>query len=134
MSNQLKQQTPARNGLERQPAESTRGERVFAPGIDIYETESELLLYADLPGADPAGIDLRYEQGELTLRARVAPREHKGRLLLGEYADGDFFRSFRVHESINAAKIEAEYRHGVLIVHLPKQEQAKPRQVTVRVQ
>lgn len=114
--------------------ESTRGGHFFSPRVDIYETDTELLLYADLPGIDPGAIDLRYERGELTLRAGAAAHAHKGHPLLAEYAEGDYYRVFRLHESIDSGRIEAEYRNGVLIVHLPKQEQAKPKQVSVRVQ
>jgi HSP20 family protein len=113
-------------------AESTRSAACYTPRVDIFETEAELLLYADLPGINPGDVDLRYEKGELTLTAKATRRERRGQLVLGEFEDGDYYRVFRVNESIDAARIEADYKQGVLIVHLPKQEKARPKQVRIR--
>ena len=85
-----------------------------------------------MPGARPEDVDLHYEHGELTLRARVQPRSEAKRLLLQEYEEGDFFRAFNIHESIDASRISAECKNGVLTVHLPKAEAAKPRQISVK--
>ncbi len=115
-------------------AEDTRNNQFFTPRVDIVETDRELLIYADMPGALPHDIDLRYEQGELTLRGKVQPAESDGNLIFSEYEVGDFYRVFQIHETIDAAKIEAEFKNGVLVVHLPKQEAVKPKQVAVRVQ
>jgi HSP20 family molecular chaperone IbpA len=112
--------------------ENTRAGRQFAPRVDIHENEHELLLYADLPGAVPEDIDLRYERGELTLQGKVAPRQQSGQPILAEYEVGDYYRVFQIHESVDASKIEAEYKNGVLTVHLPKQEAVKPKLVAVR--
>jgi HSP20 family protein len=112
--------------------ESTRGGAFFTPRVDIYETENELTLFADLPGVRPEDVDLRYEHGELLLHARVPRRQRQGNLLLEEYEDGDFYRAFQIHESIDNTHIAAECKNGVLTVHLPKAEAAKPRQVQVR--
>jgi len=114
-------------------AEATRNGQFFTPRVDIVETETELLLYADMPGVNPYDIDLRYEQGELKLRGKVQPRETVGNLVFSEFEVGDFYRVFQVQESIDASKIEAEFKNGVLIVHLPKQESVKPKQVPIRV-
>jgi HSP20 family molecular chaperone IbpA len=113
--------------------ESTRGV-FFTPRVDIYETDSELTLYADVPGVGPGDVELRYENGELILHGRVKPRHPEEHFLLQEYEEGDFYRAFSIHESIDANRIEAECQNGVLIVHLPKVEQARPRQITVRGQ
>jgi HSP20 family protein len=115
-------------------AEATRNGQFVTPRVDILETETELLLFADMPGVTPDDIDLRYEQGELILRGKVQPLERKAHLIFGEFDTADFYRMFQVQESIDASKIEAEFRNGVLTVHLPKQEVAKPKQVPIRVQ
>jgi HSP20 family protein len=112
--------------------EHTRAGKQFAPRVDIYETDHELVLLADLPGARSDEIDLRYERGELTLQGTVKPRQASGHLVLGEYEVGDFYRVFQIHESIDASKIEAEHKNGVLTVHLPKAESAKPKQVAIK--
>jgi len=124
----------AKNRSEPHPVESTRNGNFFTPRVDIVETDTELLLYADMPGVQPGDIDLHYEKGELILRGKVAPPASKGHLIFGEYEVGDFYRVFQVHESIDANKIEAEFKNGVLTVHLPKQEAVKPKQVAIRVQ
>ncbi len=114
--------------------ESTRGGVYFSPRVDICETDGELLLMADLPGVRPEDVDLRYERGELVLHARVARRHPERPLLLHEYELGDFYRAFTIHESIDASRIEAECKNGVLTVHLPKAEPARPKQINVRSQ
>jgi len=118
---------------EESRAESTRG-AAFTPRVDIVETDNELTLFADLPGVRPDDVELRYEQGELLLHGRVQRRAAEGRrLLLQEYEDGDFFRAFTIHESIDSTRISAECKNGVVVVHLPKAEAVRPRQIPVRV-
>src|SRR5436190_15932351 len=124
--------TLTKNRQENRSAETTRNGAYFSPRVDIVETEKELLLYADMPGVRSDDIDLRYENGELILRGKTQPREVKGTLIFGEYDVGDFYRVFQVHETIDASKIDAEYRNGVLTVHLPKQEVVQPKQVSIR--
>jgi len=114
-------------------AETAHAGKFVTPRVDIVETEKEVLVYADLPGAQPNDIDLRYENGELTLRSKVQPREAHGNLIFGEYEVGDFYRAFQVHETIDAAGIDAEFKNGVLIVHLPKQQAVQPKQVPIQV-
>lgn len=111
--------------------EPLRNSRVVAPRVDIFETDRELLLYADLPGVASDGVDLRYEDGELILQGRVGG-ERSGTVLAAEFEPADFYRVFRVHDSIDAHKIDAELKNGVLTVHLPKEERHQPRKVTVK--
>lgn len=120
-----------KNRVEEGKAEATRGGPQFVPQVDIFETEGELLLLADVPGVRAEDIDMHYERGELTLRARVARRSPEGATLLREYEEGDFHRVFSVHESIDASRIEAQCKNGVLTVRLPKMEAVKPRQIKV---
>jgi HSP20 family protein len=122
----------APNGHDTQRRERTRGATYYQPRVDIFETETELTLYADVPGVKADDVELRYERGELVLQARPERRAHAGLALLREYAEGDYFRVFQIHESIDSEKIEAECKNGVLTVHLPKAETAKPRQVRVK--
>lgn len=108
--------------------------RTFVPHVDILENDEKLLLLADLPGVQSDDLDIRYERGELTLTARVQPRpmaRTSGPPLLQEYEVGDFRRTFRIGELIDAARIEADLRDGVLQLHLPKQAEARPRQIPV---
>ena len=125
--------TPAKGRPESAHAEATRGGVHFSPLVDIVETDRELTLYAEVPGVRPEDVDLRYEKGELVLQARVRRRPGGQRaLLLQEYEEGDFYRAFTIHESVDAGRIEAECKNGVLTIHLPKVEAARPRQINVR--
>jgi HSP20 family protein len=114
--------------------EATRGGFYFTPRVDIFESDNELTLLADLPGVRSEDVDLRYEKGELFLHGRVGPRHGQGQYLLNEYEVGDFYRVFNIHESIDSSRISAECKNGVLLVHLPKMEKARPKQITVRGQ
>jgi HSP20 family protein len=125
--------TPAKDRQEVSRAETTYSGPQFAPRVDIYETEKELTLFADLPGVAPKDVALHYEKGELVLRGKVQPPAYdRARLLLEEYEIGDFYRVFNIHESIDAGHIEAECKNGVLTVHLPKVEAARPRQISIK--
>jgi HSP20 family protein len=106
----------------------------FTPRVDILETDKELLLYADLPGVKNEDVELHFEKGQLVLTGRVKRRTGDKPAVLREYEEGDFYRAFAIHESIDASKIEASCKHGVLTVHLPKVEAVKPRQIAVKAQ
>jgi HSP20 family protein len=111
--------------------EITRGV-VFTPRVDILEGDEELLLIADLPGVKPEDMDLRFENGELTLHGKCAPRPREGASIGSEYEVGDFHRVFTISEAVDADKIAAELKNGILTVHLPKSERVKPKKIAVR--
>jgi len=113
------------------PAED-RGVTV-TPRVDILETDDELLLFVDLPGVSNENVDMRFENGELTVTGRRAARQ-TGRPWLWEFEAGSFHRAFRVAENIAGDKIQAEMKDGVLTVHLPKIDAAKPRKIAVKAQ
>jgi HSP20 family protein len=124
---------PTKDRAEAAQPEATRAGLYFSPRVDIYETDKELTLYAEVPGVRPEDVNLHYEKGELVLHGKVRPRGQGRRAtLLQEYEDGDFYRAFSIHESVDASRIEAECKNGVLIVHLPKSEAARPRQIKVK--
>lgn len=106
---------------------------VYAPSVDVYEDAEGFVLLADLPGADPEKIDVRLEGETLSVYARVPLRQAAATAYhLREYGVGDWARTFRVGEAVDATRIEAEYVDGVLKVRLPKSEAAKPRRIPVR--
>ena len=117
--------------LEKGTPETTF-QSTFTPRFDIWEGENELLLYGDLPGVSVDDLDIRFENRELTIRGKVG-RRYEGEYLLGEYGVGDFHRVFTVGEAIDAEKISAEMKQGVLTLHLPKSEKVKPRQIEVKL-
>jgi HSP20 family protein len=115
-------------------AEPTRNRATYRPPVDITEKSEELLVHADMPGADPQSIDIQFEDRSLTIHASVPERQAEGTsYLLHEYGIGDYHRVFQVSEEIDATKISAEFKDGVLILHLPKAESAKPRKIEVQV-
>ena len=125
--------TTETNVQEPVAAERTRSGRVYRPNVDILENDQELTLVADVPGVDSESIDIDFEDGLLTIQGKVAPRYgENNHFLLREYGLGDFYRTFRVSEQINIGEITADCADGVLRVHLPKVEAAKPRKIVVK--
>lgn len=113
-------------------AERTRNAVTYTPRFDIVETESELVLYGDLPGVSKDNLDVRFENGQLTIQGKVEPRHADHEFVYGEYGIGDFYRSFTISEDIDAEKISAELHNGVLTLHLPKAESVRPRKIAVK--
>ena len=109
--------------------------RPWSPAVDIYETENELVLKADLPDVDPNDVNVRVENLTLTIsgeRKFEQENSSKGFHRI-ERSYGSFVRSFAVPNSFDTDKIAAGFKNGVLTVSLPKKETAKPRQVKVEV-
>lgn len=119
--------------LNPQNREETRApERFLRPPVSIVEDESGLLLTADLPGAQKDGIDIHVEKGILTINAPVT-REMPGRALYSEFEWAPYYRQFQIPDLIDQGKVKAEFTNGVLTLHLPKVEAAKPRRIEVQV-
>jgi HSP20 family protein len=109
--------------------------RPWSPAVDIYETENELVLKADVPDVDQKDIDVRVENQTLTIEGnRQFEKEESGKGYHRiERAYGHFTRSFAIPQQFDTEKIGATYKNGVLSVSLPKKEAAKPRQVKIAV-
>ncbi len=122
-------QTATRNNGD--TGEMLRGV-TLTPRVDILENENELLLIADMPGVKHADVDVRYENEELTLHGRRACTVPDSGFDRQEIQNGDYFRSFRISEKIDAEQIWADMKLGVLTLHLPKSEKAKPRKISVK--
>jgi HSP20 family protein len=114
-------------------AEQTRDVPTYTPRFDIWEGADELILWGDMPGVRPEDVDIQFENRELTIRGKVAPRQPGVEYLAAEYGVGDFLRTFRIGETIEGAKIRAEFSNGVLTLHLPKTEKVKPRRIQVQI-
>ena len=107
----------------------------WAPAVDIYETANELVVKADLPEVNEKDIDIQVENNLLTIRGerKFEKSVSEENFLRVERTYGTFSRSFSLPNTVNAEKIVAEYKNGVLTVTLPKREESKPRQVKVMV-
>ncbi|MBN1848876.1 MAG: Hsp20/alpha crystallin family protein [Deltaproteobacteria bacterium] len=113
--------------------EQTRPGPVFIPVVDIFETEKELTLLADMPGVKAENLNIDINKGVLTLIGDVQPPEAKGETeVWREYRTGKYQREFHLSDIIDQAKIEAELKDGVLRLRLPKIEAAKPRKIAVK--
>lgn len=104
----------------------------YQPNVDICDCGAEVLIVADIPGARTDGIDVSFEDGVLSLHAKVPPRDMPGRGIRQEYGIGDYRRSFRLGDDFDASQITADYRHGVLTIHVPRLAAVRPRKVEVR--
>jgi HSP20 family protein len=107
----------------------------WAPAVDIFETEHELVVKADLPDVDLKDLDIRVENNILTIRGerKFEKNVSEDQYLRVERAYGSFRRSFSLANTVNAEAIKADYQNGVLTLTIPKREEAKPKQIKVNV-
>ena len=107
----------------------------WAPSVDIFEHEGNLVLKAELPGVDPKDVDVRVENNVLTLRGerKFETEVKKEKYHRVERAYGTFSRSFTLPNVVDTEKIKADYKDGVLQVTLPKHERALPKQINIAV-
>ena len=108
--------------------------RPAAMPIDAYRKGDDFVVLFDLPGVDPASIDLTVERNVLTVRAeRTRPGDDDVELLIGERPQGTFSRQLFLGETLDSDRLTADYRDGVLRLHVPVREQAKPRRVDINI-
>lgn len=105
----------------------------WSPAVDIYETENEIIVQAELPGVDRKDISLNLEKNVLTLKGerrfeKETKQENYHRI---ERSYGAFSRSFSIPASVDDDRIRADYKDGILKIALPKKEQVKPKQIQI---
>ena len=98
--------------------------RWISPAVDIYEVDDNLVLQADLPGVEEAGMELKVSRGVLTLEAVIEAQ--------ADERQTGFYRQFKLSERIDADAGDAALKDGVLTLRLPKSEEAKPKQIAVK--
>lgn len=114
-------------------AERTRPRPVYAPRTDILETDEGLVILADMPGVSADGVDVTLERNVLTIRGRTEDSAPQGfSPVYLEYQPGDYERVFTLSEDIEAERIEAGVKHGVLRLFLPKAGPAQTKRIQVR--
>jgi HSP20 family protein len=122
-----------RGSKKRWAWEITRSqEHYMTPPVDIYETESNLVLIADLPGVSKDSLDISLEDSTLTIQGRTNHYAASD-LIQREYELLNFFRQFELREKVDDSRITAELKHGVLTTNLPKAEVAKSGNIEVKV-
>lgn len=112
-------------------AEKIQQRPAYAPLVDIYENNEELLVVADLPGVAKEDLGISLEKGQLTIEGR-RKEATTGAALATEYRPLDFRRAFLIPNGIDTDRIAAELNNGVLRVHLPKAASLKPRRIEVK--
>lgn len=116
-----------------QPAEQTRPGLVFTPSVDIFETDNEITLLADMPGVIPDDLSIDLRDNTLTLEGDISPMHaQKEDMVYTEYSTGRYYRQFSLSEVIDQAKIDAQLQDGVLRLSLPKIAKATPRKIAVK--
>jgi HSP20 family protein len=109
----------------------------FVPSVDVVERADAYMITAELPGVDPAAVEISFENNTLTLRGTktpwLVPQENEElRVYSAERLSGTFERSVRLPEYVEGDKIEATYQHGVLTISVPKAVAARPRKIDVK--
>lgn len=121
-----------RKTLEAETTETRERGRYLVPPVDIYETENELVVVADMPGVAREEVSLDVNDGILTIEGR-AKHLLEADPQVREYRLQTFYRQFQLGEQIDQEKINASLKNGVLTISLPKAEKAKPKQIQVTV-
>lgn len=122
-------------GINRGAGEEDWALGAWAPAVDIYEKDGNIVLKAELPGVDPKDVDVRVENNILSLRGerKFDEEVQKESYHRVERSYGSFTRSFTLPNVIDTEKIKAEFKDGVLRMTLPKKEEAKPKQISISV-
>ncbi|HEY6906641.1 MAG TPA: Hsp20/alpha crystallin family protein [Ignavibacteriaceae bacterium] len=105
----------------------------YAPLVDIFETQDEFVLTADMPGVKKEDVSLKMEEGSMLIFGKIDYQESLNRrFILKEKETGHFFRKFKISDTIDESKISAKFENGQLVVTLPKHERVKPRTINVK--
>ena len=121
----------------RTPRNGSGESRAWVPALDVVERHDAYLIALEVPGVDPATIDISFEQNVLTVRGSKPmgfelDKEAELRVYSAERIVGNFERSVRLPETVDGDKISAEFRHGVLFLTIPKTPAAQPRKIAIK--
>ena len=116
--------------VEEKGIEKTRELRSAIPAVDIYENDDEIVLHADMPGVIKDDVSVKIDNGTLSLSG-ARKVEKKGVSNWEEFGDIEYVRSFSVPQMIDVERVKADLKDGVLKLHLPKSEAAKPKRIEI---
>jgi HSP20 family molecular chaperone IbpA len=111
--------------------EMRAAENYLRPTVDIFETEENITLVADMPGVEKEDLDINLERGILTVQGIVIPVD-RGKKLFREFSLAGYYRQFQLPDVVDSEKTSAEFKNGVLTLTMPKSEAAKPRRIEIR--
>ncbi len=108
--------------------------RSWAPSVDVIEKENEIVVKAEIPGMEQKDIDVHLEDNQLTIKGeRKFEKEDKGEnYIRQERVYGSFYRSFTIGSGIQADKVNASYKNGILEIVLPKEEKVQPKKIEIK--
>jgi HSP20 family protein len=111
------------------------GPAVWPPAVEVYETDADIIVKAELPGIDPKNVDIQVADDTLTIKAEAkAEQESKNRnYYVRELRYGSFVRALTLPSSAQGDMAKASYKNGILEIRVPKSERAKPKAVKVDV-
>jgi HSP20 family protein len=131
MSDAQELQVQQKREIDKKTEGMTPG-RTFVPITDIFETPEALTVVLEMPGVDRNSIEANVEHDVVTIQGRIDFSKYEGmQPVYTEYNVGHYARSFEISNKIDQSKISARMQDGVVIVVLPKAEQAKPRKIQV---
>lgn len=112
---------------------SNEATRQWAPRVDIKEEDQRFVIFVDVPGIDPATIEISMEKSTLSIKGEraVEKNEQNGRFTRVERAHGSFHRRFTLPDSVDADNVSAHGKHGVLEIVIPKKAETPPRRITI---
>lgn len=107
--------------------------KLLPPQVNIYETKDEYILMARMPGVKKDAVEVKLSDGHLTIYGKTESQEPCECFVLREIDEGNYYRVFKVSDSLDVEKIQARLENGLLRVHLPKHERVKPREIPVEL-
>lgn len=120
---------PTTNGGDQEARESA----VWAPRVDLSETEDAYFIHVDVPGMTKDDLEINYQDGVLSVSGerRAEERKERHNFVRVERSFGNFYRSFRLPKAVDEGSIEATYENGVLTIEVQKSEESKPRRIEI---
>jgi HSP20 family protein len=122
--------------LEGRPVRRVEDDREWLPSVDVSETKNDLVIKAELPGLDPKDIDISMNNGYLTIKGekKHEKEEKEENYHLIERSYGSFTRSVRLPREVQGDKTTASFKNGILKITLPKSEEAKKKEIKIKVE
>jgi HSP20 family molecular chaperone IbpA len=130
--NENKELVSVKNFSSQSINELLKTQNSVSPVVDIYETENDFILIANLPGVERNNVQVKLDDEQLVVFGKINYEDAVSRkYILNENEIGNFYRSFKISDSIKREKIKARYDNGQLLLNLPKHEKAKPRKIDI---
>jgi HSP20 family molecular chaperone IbpA len=113
------------------PEQLVNPENAYLPNVDAYVSDEELLLVADMPGVKKGDVSIEVNESDTLVISGKTSHTEDGDVTLRQFNTGDYYRSFQLSDEYDKEKINAAIDNGVLTVHIPKREEAKPKKIAI---